>query len=163
MTQEQLAHTMFPLGNMRKTEVRQIAEKCGFVNADKPDSQDICFVLNGDYASVIELQTGKQSAGGNFVDKQDNVLGQHKGVIHYTIGQRKGLGISSSQSLYVCKICPKSGNVVLGSDADLFRTEADVSDFNWIKRFCICKANFAARQKYGYRQPEQWATVIINR
>lgn len=158
MTQEQLAHTMFPLGNMRKTEVRQIAEKCGFVNADKPDSQDICFVPNGDYASVIELQTGKQSAGGNFVDKQDNVLGQHKGVIHYTIGQRKGLGISSSQSLYVCKICPKSGNVVLGSDADLFRTEADVSDFNWISG-SVSQGEFRCKAKIRYRQPEQWATV----
>lgn len=145
-------------GNMRKTEVRQIAEKCGFVNADKPDSQDICFVPNGDYASVIELQTGKQSAGGNFVDKQDNVLGQHKGVIHYTIGQRKGLGISSSQSLYVCKICPKSGNVVLGSDADLFRTEADVSDFNWISG-SVSQGEFRCKAKIRYRQPEQWATV----
>ncbi|MGM9527176.1 MAG: tRNA 2-thiouridine(34) synthase MnmA, partial [Oscillospiraceae bacterium] len=127
MTQEQLAHTLFPLGGMRKTEVRTIAEQNGFVNADKPDSQDICFVPNGDYAQLIELQTGEKSVSGNFVDMQGNILGKHKGIIHYTIGQRKGLGISSTKPLYVCAICPNSGNVILGSNDDLFSTEAEAS------------------------------------
>lgn len=84
MTQDQLAHTMFPLGSMRKTEVRAIAEENGFVNAEKPDSQDICFVPNGDYGSIIELQTGSKPVCGNFVDKQGNVIGKHKGLIYYT-------------------------------------------------------------------------------
>ncbi|MBO5186242.1 MAG: tRNA 2-thiouridine(34) synthase MnmA [Prevotella sp.] len=159
MTQEQLAHTMFPLGNIRKTEVRQIAEKNGFINADKPDSQDICFVPNGDYASVIERNTGKKTNSGNFVDKQGNILGQHKGVIHYTIGQRKGLGISSTEPLYVCGICPESGNVVLGSNDDLFSREADVSDFNWISGK-VPGGAFRCKVKIRYRQPERWATVI---
>lgn len=159
MTQEQLAHTMFPLGSMQKTEVRAIAEESGFVNADKPDSQDICFVPNGDYASVIELQTGKESAEGNFVDKQGNNLGRHKGVIHYTIGQRKGLGVSSTEPLYVCNICPKDGNVVLGSNDDLFSREADVSDFNWISGE-VPGSEFRCKAKIRYRQPEQWVTVI---
>ena len=159
MTQEQLAHTIFPLGSMRKTEVRAIAEESGFVNADKPDSQDICFVPNGDYASVIELQTGKESAEGNFVDKQGNNLGRHKGVIHYTIGQRKGLGVSSTEPLYVCNICPKDGNVVLGSNDDLFSREADVSDFNWISGE-VPGSEFRCKAKIRYRQPEQWVTVI---
>ena len=159
MTQDQLAHTMFPLGNMQKTEVRAIAEESGFVNADKPDSQDICFVPNGDYASVIELQTGKESAEGNFVDKQGNNLGRHKGVIHYTIGQRKGLGVSSTEPLYVCNICPKDGNVVLGSNDDLFSREADVSDFNWISGE-VPGSEFRCKAKIRYRQPEQWVTVI---
>ena len=158
MTQEQLAHTMFPLGNIRKTEVRQIAYKNGFINADKPDSQDICFVPNGDYASVIELQTGKRPVEGNFVDKQGNVLGRHKGVIHYTIGQRKGLGISSTEPLYVCNIYPKNGNVVLGSNEDMFSREADVSDFNWIS--CeVPGSEFRCKAKIRYRQKEQWATA----
>ena len=158
MTQDQLAHTMFPLGSMRKTEVRAIAQVCGFVNAEKPDSQDICFVPNGDYASVIELQTGKRPVEGNFVDKQGNILGRHKGVIHYTIGQRKGLGISSTEPLYVCGICPASGNVVLGSNDDLFSREADVSDFNWISGE-VPGGEFRCKAKIRYRQKEQWATV----
>lgn len=159
MTQDQLVHTMFPIGSMQKTEVRAIAKESGFVNADKPDSQDICFVPNGDYASVIELQTGKESAEENFVDKQGNNLGRHKGVIHYTIGQRKGLGVSSTEPLYVCNICPKDGNVVLGSNDDLFSREADVSDFNWISGE-VPGSEFRCKAKIRYRQPEQWVTVI---
>ena len=85
LTQTQLAHTLFPLGNMKKTEVRAVAEKAGFVNATKPDSQDICFTPNGDYASAIELQTGRKSLAGNFIDKDGYILCKHKGVIHYTI------------------------------------------------------------------------------
>ena len=159
MTQDQLAHTMFPLGGMRKTEVRAIAEESGFVNADKPDSQDICFVPNGDYASVIELQTGKRPVEGNFVDKQGNILGRHKGVIHYTIGQRKRLGISHTEPLYVCGICPQDGNVILGSNDDLFSREADISDFNWISGK-VFEGEFRCKAKIRYRHPEQWATVL---
>ena len=158
MTQEQLAHTRFPLGNLSKTRVRALAEQNGFVNADKPDSQDICFVPNGDYAHIIELQTGCKAAAGNFVDRCGNVLGTHRGVIHYTIGQRKGLGIAAGEPLYVCRICPQSNTVVLGRNEDLFSTEADAADFNWIsgespKQAIRCKV------KIRYRQAEQWATV----
>ena len=158
MTQEQLAHTRFPLGDLSKTRVRALAEQNGFVNADKPDSQDICFVPNGDYAHIIELQTGCKAAAGNFVDQCGNVLGTHRGVIHYTIGQRKGLGIAAGEPLYVCRICPKSNTVVLGRNEDLFSTEADAMDFNWIsgenpKQAIRCKV------KIRYRQAEQWATV----
>ena len=159
MTQEQLTHTMFPLGNMRKAEVREIAEQNGFINANKPDSQDICFVPNGDYASIIEMHTGKRSLEGNLVDKQGKVIGRHKGVIHYTVGQRKGLGISSTEPLYVCNICPKDGNVILGSNDDLFSRETDVSDFNWISGE-VPKSKFRCKAKIRYRQSEQWATVI---
>lgn len=159
MTQDQLVHTIFPLGSMQKTEVRSIAEESGFVNADKPDSQDICFVPNGDYASVIELQTGKRPVEGNFVDKQGNILGRHKGVIHYTIGQRKRLGISHTEPLYVCGICPHDGNVILGSNDDLFSREADISDFNWISGK-VFEGEFRCKAKIRYRHPEQWATVL---
>ena len=159
MTQDQLVHTMFPLGSMQKTEVRAIAEESGFVNADKPDSQDICFVPNGDYASVIELQTGKRPVEGNFVDKQGNILGRHKGMIHYTIGQRKRLGISHTEPLYVCGICPQDGNVILGSNDDLFSREADISDFNWISGK-VFEGEFRCKAKIRYRHPEQWATVL---
>ncbi|MBQ7346985.1 MAG: tRNA 2-thiouridine(34) synthase MnmA [Clostridia bacterium] len=159
LTQEQLAHTQFPLGNLKKTEVRAIAEQSGFVNADKPDSQDICFVPDGDYARVIKLHTGKEPVQGNFVDTKGNVLGRHKGIIHYTLGQRKGLGVSSTEPLYVCKICPQSGDVILGSNEELFGKEAEVTDFHWISGLAPKEA-FRCKAKIRYRQPEQWATVI---
>lgn len=161
MTQEQLASAIFPLGSMRKAEVRRIAEENGFVNARKPDSQDICFAENGDYASVIERQTGKVSAGGVFVDREGVVLGQHKGIIHYTVGQRKGLGIASSHPLYVCKIDPEGDRIILGSYQDLLKTEADVYDFNWISGTAP-KGDLRCKVKIRYHQVEQWATVTPN-
>ncbi len=158
MTQDQLAHTRFPLGDLCKTHVRALAEQNGFVNADKPDSQDICFVPNGDYAHIIELQTGCKAAAGNFMDRCGNVLGTHRGVIHYTIGQRKGLGIAAGEPLYVCRICPQSNTVVLGRNEDLFSTEADAADFNWISGESLKQA-IRCKVKIRYRQAEQWATV----
>lgn len=158
LTQEQLAHTKFPLGNLRKTEVRQMAKQNGFVNADKPDSQDICFVPNGDYGSVIQLHAQGALTSGDFVDKQGNVLGQHKGIIHYTIGQRRGLGVSASEPLYVCAISPQSGNIVLGRECDLFCREAEVADFNWISGD-VPSRGFHCKAKIRYRQQEQPAYV----
>ncbi len=159
LTQAQLAHTLFPLGNMKKTEVRAAAEKAGFVNATKPDSQDICFAPNGDYASAIELQTGRKSLAGNFIDKDGHILCKHKGIIHYTVGQRKGLGISSTTPLYVCKIDPQSSNIVLGSNDDLLSQEVTAVDFNWISGNAP-KDEFRCKAKVRYRQVEQWATVL---
>lgn len=159
MTQEQLAHTIFTLGNMRKSEVRALAEENGFVNANKPDSQDICFVPNGDYASVIELQTGRKPVAGNFVNKDGQIIGKHKGIIHYTVGQRKGLSISSIEPLYVCEIHPQSGNIVLGSNDALLSQEATVFDFNWISGNAP-KGELRCKAKVRYRQTEQWATVL---
>ncbi|MGN1347383.1 MAG: tRNA 2-thiouridine(34) synthase MnmA [Acutalibacteraceae bacterium] len=159
MTQAQLARTVFPLGELTKIEVREIARQNGFINADKPDSQDICFVPDGDYAKVIELHTGKKSQPGNFVDKNGNVIGKHKGIIHYTIGQRKGLGISSSQPFYVCGVRPENNEVVLGRSEDLMTREATVTDFNWISGTAP-KKEFRCKAKIRYRQAEQWATVV---
>lgn len=160
MTQNQLAHTLFPLGELCKSDTRRIAEENGFLNADKPDSQDICFVPDGDYASVIELHTGQKSVPGHFIDKTGRILGTHRGVIHYTIGQRKGLGLSLPEPLYVCEIRPNENTVVLGKSQDLFHREAMVEDFNWISGepphgSVRCKA------KIRYRQPEQPATAYV--
>ena len=132
LTQELLAHTLFPLGELTKKEAREIAEKNGFVNAHKPDSQDICFVPDGDYASVVEKLTGKTPEPGNFVDKEGNVLGEHKGIINYTIGQRKGLGLAMGHPVFVCAICPENNTVVIGENEDLMKREVLVKDFNWI-------------------------------
>ncbi|MBQ6575753.1 MAG: tRNA 2-thiouridine(34) synthase MnmA, partial [Lachnospiraceae bacterium] len=132
LTQELLAHTLFPLGEMTKEESRRIADANGFVNASKPDSQDICFVPDGDYAAVIRRYSNAEIPGGDFVDTGGKVLGRHKGIIHYTIGQRRGLGISAENPLYVVGIDVPGNKVILGSNEDLFSREVKVGDFNWI-------------------------------
>ncbi|MBQ1301942.1 MAG: tRNA 2-thiouridine(34) synthase MnmA [Firmicutes bacterium] len=132
LTQEQLAHTLFPLGGMPKTETRAIAEREGFLNANKPDSQDICFVPDGDYARVIEEYSGETSEPGDYVDLDGKVIGRHKGIIHYTIGQHKKLGQSFGEPKYVCRIDAEHNRVVLGRNEDVFSREVRVGDFNWI-------------------------------
>lgn len=158
LTQEQLAHTLFPLGNMRKSEVREIASQSGFVNANKPDSQDICFVPDGDYAGFIERHTENAAKAGSFIDQSGNILGRHEGIIHYTVGQRKGLGLTSPQPLYVCRLCPENGDVVLGTNESLFNTETDVCGLNWTSGSAP-KERVRCKVKIRYRQEEQWATV----
>ncbi|MGN0981402.1 MAG: tRNA 2-thiouridine(34) synthase MnmA [Candidatus Limivicinus sp.] len=158
MTQEQLAHTLFPLGGLRKAQVRQLAAENGFINAAKPDSQDICFVPDGDYAAMIERHTGLPSPAGNFIDGSGAVLGRHKGIIRYTVGQRRGLGISAREPLYVCALSAAENTVTLGSREDLFRAEADAGGFHWIAGEAPAEP-FRCRVKLRYRQPEQEATV----
>lgn len=158
LTQEGLAHTAFPLGSLCKSETRKIAEEHGFINAHKPDSQDICFVPDGDYARVIELNTGKKYEPGDFVDKQGNVLGRHRGIINYTIGQRKGLGISAAAPLYVCSIDKKNNTVVLGDDKDLYSDTLEADEFNWISGV-VPASPVRCRAKIRYRQKEQPATA----
>ena len=132
MTQEQLAHTLFPLGEMRKDDVRKIAEEHGFLNARKRDSQDICFVPDGDYAAFLRRWTGKDYPEGDFVLKDGRVVGRHKGLVNYTIGQRRGLGIAWSEPLYVCGKDIEHNTVIVCPESELFVTEVAVSDFNWI-------------------------------
>ena len=162
MTQEQLARTRFPLGTLTKPEVRKIAAENGFSNAAKPDSQDICFVPDGDYARVIELHTGKKPKPGPFLDENGNVLGMHKGIIHYTVGQRKGLGISSDRPLYVTAIDPVQNTVTLshavGTDSGLYTREVIAHDINLIVADKLTTP-LRVRAKLRYRQPEQPATV----
>lgn len=160
LTQDQLAHTMFPLGDLTKRTVRNIAEKNGFINANKPDSQDICFVPDGDYASVIEKYTGRICMPGNFVDTEGNIMGQHKGIIHYTLGQRKGLGIAAGKPVYVCEIRPQTREVVLGNPEDLMSRDVYVSDFNWISGNAP-GGRIRCTAKVRYRQSEQPAVLSV--
>lgn len=160
LTQEELAHTAFPLGDYTKEEVRKLAEEYGFVNARKHDSQDICFVPDGDYAGVIRALTGKEYPEGDFVDTSGNVLGRHKGIIRYTIGQRRGLGLSLKESLYVLRIDPKRNEVVLGRDEELFSTAFDVGEVNWIAGKAPAET-FTCEAKVRYRQKEHTATVTV--
>ena len=158
LTQEQLAHTRFPLGGLHKTEAREIAEAHGFCNAHKHDSQDICFVPDGDYAAAVERLTGAHSEPGRFVDTQGKVLGTHRGIIHYTIGQRRGLGIAAETPLYVCGIDVPRNEVVLGRNDDLFSTELDASGCNWISGD-VPDVPLHVTARIRYRQPEQPCTV----
>ena len=132
MTQQQLAHTLLPLGSLRKTEVRKIAEEHGFVNAKKHDSQDICFVQSGTYVDFIKQYTGKDYPPGNFILKNGTVLGKHKGIINYTIGQRKGLGIAYEEPLYVTGINAADNTVILGTGSDLYSKTLTVNNINLI-------------------------------
>lgn len=158
LTQEQLAHTRFPLGGLRKSEARAIAEAHGFCNAHKHDSQDICFVQNGSYADFIEQYTGKTYPPGDFVDTDGNVLGQHRGVIRYTIGQRKGLGLALPAPLYVKSVDIEKNTVTLSPESELFKKELTASGINLISVAEI-KEPMHIKAKVRYRQPEQWATV----
>lgn len=133
MDQEQLAHTCFPLGEYEsKEEVRALAEQYGFVNARKHDSQDICFVPDGDYGNFIERYTGKEYPHGAFVDTDGRVLGEHKGIIRYTIGQRKGLGLALPAPMYVCRKDLKENKVILSPESGLYSRELTATGFNWI-------------------------------
>jgi len=130
LTKEQLARTVLPLGSLTKDEVREIAEAQGFINANKPDSQDICFVPDGDYAGFIERYTGHGYPEGDFVDADGNPVGRHKGIIRYTVGQRKGLGISYGRRIFVTAIDPISNTVTLNDEPALFSSVLTASDIN---------------------------------
>ena len=154
MTQDELAHTDFPLGEYSKDEIRAIAEAHEFVNANKPDSQDICFVPNGDYVCALKRFTGKDYEPGDFVDMDGNVLGRHNGIVCYTIGQRKGLGISAAHPLYVVRLDTEKNQVVLGKNEDLFSRDVTVSDINWINQNSL-EDSFKCKAKIRYRMEEQ--------
>ncbi|MCQ2373641.1 MAG: tRNA 2-thiouridine(34) synthase MnmA [Phascolarctobacterium sp.] len=158
LTQEQLAHVQFPLGGYCKPEIRDIAEKHGFVNARKHDSQDICFVENGKYAEFIEKQTGKKFKAGDFVDVEGKVLGRHKGIIYYTVGQRKGLGLALPQPMYVKEIDVAHNKVILATNDQLFSTHVEAKDINLIDCERITEPR-RLKARIRYHHVEQWATV----
>lgn len=132
LTQEELAHTIFPLGGMTKDETRAIAEKHGLINAEKGDSQDICFVPDGDYVGFMERYQNKSYAPGDFIDENGKVIGQHKGAVHYTTGQRKGLGIAAGERIFVYDKDMEKNLVFVGSEDKVFSKEFIVRDVNWI-------------------------------
>ncbi len=160
LTQEQLAHTLFPLGKLEKSQVRELAEKAGLVNSSKPDSQDICFVPDGDYASFIQKFTGADIPEGSFVDTDGKILGTHKGIINYTIGQRKGLGISLGKPAYVVSKDVSSNTVTLGDEADLYTKTLTAEGVNLISVAEITEpVRITAKTRYS--QTEQPAVLSI--
>lgn len=158
LTQEQLAHTVFPLGSLNKSETRKIAEENGFINAKKRDSQDICFVPDGDYAKFIEGYTGRKYAPGDFVDKDGRFLGKHRGLIRYTIGQRKGIGLALPAPMYVQSKNVENNTVTLCNSEGLLEKELIAGDFNWIS-LEIFDRPLRVKAKVRYQQAEQWATA----
>ncbi|MBQ1412418.1 MAG: tRNA 2-thiouridine(34) synthase MnmA [Clostridia bacterium] len=158
LNQYQLAHTLLPLGTLTKPEVRRIAEENGFANARRHDSQDICFIPDGDYVAFLERFCGEHFPGGDFVDKEGQVIGHHKGTIRYTIGQRKGLGMGFNKPMYVCAKDVAARTVTLGDNADLFSREVSARDINLI---AIPRLNAPLRviAKVRYSQREEPALL----
>ncbi len=132
LSQYQLEHTLFPIGDYTKDEIRQIALKAGLPVADKPDSQEICFIPDNNYARYISEHTDEDLPEGNFVDKYGNVLGTHEGITHYTVGQRKRVGLSMGHPVYVTEIRPETNEVVIGENEDVFSDTLTCKNLNWM-------------------------------
>jgi len=158
MTQAQLARTLFPLGGLTKDEVRDIAANLSFSTAHKRDSQDICFAPDKDYAGFIERYTGQASKAGDFISPEGKVLGRHRGLIHYTIGQRKGLGLYGSEPVFVSAINPEANTVTVGPPEDLFSKSLVARDINLIPMDKL-DGPLNVQAKVRYSQPAQEARV----
>ena len=158
LTQDQLSHTLLPLGELTKQEVRRIAQENGFLNAQKKDSQDICFIPDGDYVAFMQKYTGKTYPSGDFIDADGKVLGKHSGAVGYTIGQRKGLGLAMGSPVYVCCKDMEKNTVTVGPEESLYATTLLADDWNWIS---VAGINQPMRvtAKARYRHTEQAATV----
>lgn len=158
LTQEQLSRSRFPLGELTKDQVRSIALEQGFVTAKKRDSQDVCFIPDGDYKAFMERYTGKTYPAGDYLDQCGKALGKHAGAVGYTIGQRKGLGIALGAPAYVCSKDMVRNTVTLGSNADLFSRELVADQWNWIAIDGI-REPLRCLARVRYRHTEQPATV----
>lgn len=156
---DMLPKIIFPLEDYSKDEIRKIAADLGFSTATKKDSQDICFIPNGDYAAVIESLTGKDYKKGDFIDLNGKKLGTHSGIIRYTIGQRKGLGIALGKPMFVGKKDAAVNTVTLCDDNELYSDSLVAKEFNWLKK--PDSAEFTCKARIRYRHIEQPATVTL--
>lgn len=162
LSQEQLKHTQFPLGEFEsKDQIRAMAAELGFLNAKKRDSQDICFVPDGKYAEFISERTGKTYPEGDFVDLNGKVLGKHKGLIRYTIGQRRGLGLALPESMYVRRKDMEKNQVVLSTNAELFSTRLVADTFNWSSMDApALPIRCSAKTRYQAKEAPATVTVL---
>lgn len=159
LTQEQLAHTLMPVGEYGKEQIRSMAQEAGLPVAHKPDSQEICFVPDDDYAGFIDREAGGRVPGpGNFVDMQGKVLGRHKGITHYTIGQRRGLDLPMGERVYVAEIRPDTDEVVIGRDEDIFAREVicDRVSFMAVEKL---EEPLRVLAKVRYNHKGQWCRI----
>jgi tRNA-specific 2-thiouridylase len=163
LTQEQLAHTLFPLGRLTKPEVREIARQHGLALAEKPDSQEICFIPGGDYKQFLTAYLEEQGqqipeTAGDLVDSNGTLLGHHDGIFNFTVGQRKGLGVSSPTPLYVIQIDPASHRVTVGADAELATRTLRAGRLNWIS-IPELTSPMRVEIKIRHRHEPAWATL----
>jgi tRNA-specific 2-thiouridylase len=159
LTQEQLRHTMFPVGNLTKDRVREIAGKLGLPLTSRQESQEICFIPDNDYAQFLKDYTPRAVNSGPILDAQGNTLGEHRGIIFYTIGQRQGLGIATREPLYVTAIKPDSNAIVVGTREQIYGSELTASELNWIA-IASPRHPIKLKARIRYRHPEAEATVI---
>lgn len=158
LTQEQLRRTLMPVGSYSKEQIRQIADQIGLQVANKPDSQDICFVPDGDYASYIEENSDQKIRPGNFVTRDGTIVGQHKGIIHYTVGQRKGLGLSLGHPVFVLEIRPETNEVVIGSGEESMSHYVRADKVNLMSAADI-EGKKRVWAKIRYNHKGAWCTV----
>jgi len=157
LSQEQLSHALFPLGGYTKTEVRQMAKNFGLPVAERPDSQDLCFLGNGDYRDFLLRMTPQVQSPGPILNRQGTQIGRHQGLAFYTIGQRKGLGIAAPQPLYVLEKDSRRNALVVGTKEELGSRELTAENINWIAS--TPTASFRAEVKIRYQAEEAWGTV----
>ena len=158
LTQDMLSKTLFPLGGLNKSQIREIAEQHELINARKRESQDICFVPDGDYAAFLIKKLGVKTKNGKFVDTEGKTLGEHKGIIRYTIGQRRGLGVSADRRLFVIDKNIKENKIILGDEPLLFKNRMWVRDVNWVS-IKPPNGKVLAQVKSRYRQNAQSAVL----
>ncbi len=158
LTQHQLSRLELPLGNLTKAEIRKKAEESGLAIANRPDSQDICFVPDGDYAAFIEKTYGEVFEKGSYTDINGKPLGEHQGVIHYTVGQRKGLGIALGRPQFVIDKNAQTNTVILGDEEHLFKSEVRVTQVNFIP-FDKLEGEMRVKAKLRYRHTEADAVI----
>ncbi len=158
LSQQQLSRTLLPLGELTKAEVRQIAEDQGFFNAKKRDSQDICFIPDGDYVAFMERTTGKAYPAGDYLDLDGKTVGRHRGAVAYTLGQRKGLGLAMGAPVYVCSKDMEKNTVTVGPEEALYATTLVAENWQWFP-FPALDAPLRVTAKARYRHKEQPATV----
>lgn len=158
LDQQQLSHIRFPLGELTKNQAREIAASQGFLNAKKRDSQDICFVPDGDYMAFLEQHTGKTYPSGQFLDLEGNAVGTHRGAVAYTLGQRKGLGLAMGAPVYVCGKDMAANTVTVGPNESLFRRTLRANNWNWMP-FPALTEPLRVMAKARSRMTEQPATV----
>jgi tRNA-specific 2-thiouridylase len=166
LTQEQLAHTLFPLGRLTKPEVREIARQHGLALSEKPDSQEICFIPGGDYKQFLAAYLEEQGrampeTAGELVASDGKVLGRHDGIFNFTVGQRKGLGVSSPVPLYVLNIDPEGHRVTVGADEELATSMLRARNLNWIS-ITKLTAPMRVRIKIRHRHEPAWATLEVS-
>ena len=160
LTQRQLSHLLLPIGEYDKPSIRALAAEAGLINAEKPDSQDICFVPDGDYVNFLQNYGHVTLTEGDFVDRSGKVLGRHKGLVAYTTGQRKGLGVSAGERRYVISKDASTNTVLLGDDADLFSATLTANRLNWIEPEPDAPIRVTAKTRYSQREAAATVTPL---